>query len=189
MSSGPLPGGWLSIASPQDPRCGTRGSSTDGRVIVVDKGDTLAQASLGAHPYINAARRYSALPSQHKSIEHPVSEGEIRASTYLAQMFGLRGVLRQLLVSDVQCETIPDSNFVALSGSNYKTEDILPSRENLFCPRVSDDVNTDPPDFYLTTVGRLIRPKIVTCLRSNDIVVSLTLFFAAIWQFRQYAYR
>src|SRR5437667_8250638 len=39
MSSGALPGGWLSIASPPDPRCGTRGSSTDGKVIVVDKGD------------------------------------------------------------------------------------------------------------------------------------------------------
>jgi len=49
MSSGALPGGWLSIASPQDPQCGTRGSSTEGKVIVVDKGDTLAQASLGAH--------------------------------------------------------------------------------------------------------------------------------------------
>ncbi len=90
------------------------------------------KASLGAHPYIKVGRRYSALPSQHKSIGHPVSEGEIRASTYLALMFGLRGVLRQLLVSDVQCETIPDSNFVALSGSNYKTADILPSRENIF---------------------------------------------------------
>ena len=107
-------------------------SSTDGKVIVVDKGDTLAQASLGSHPYINAARRYSALPSQHKSIEHPVTEGEIRASTYLASMFGLRGIVRQLLVSDVQCETMPDSNFVALSGSNYTTEDVIPSRENIF---------------------------------------------------------
>jgi len=116
MSSAAFPGGWLSIASPQDPRYGTRGSSTDGKLIVVDKGDTLAQASLGAHPYI----------------EHPVSEGEIRASTYLASLFGLRGVLRQLLVSDVQRETIPDSNFVALSGSNYKTQDILPSQENIF---------------------------------------------------------
>jgi hypothetical protein len=132
MSSGPLPGGWLSIASPQDPRYGTRGSSTDGKLIVVDKGGTLAQASLGAHPYITAACRYSALPSQHKAIEHPVSEGEIRASTYLASLFGLRGVLRQLFVSDVQCETIPDSNLVALSGSDYKTQDILPSRENIF---------------------------------------------------------
>jgi hypothetical protein len=83
-------------------------------------------------PYIKVARRYSALPSQHKSIEYPVSEGEIRASTYLASMFGLRGVLRQLLVSDVQCDTIPDSNFAALSGSNYTREDILPSRENIF---------------------------------------------------------
>src|SRR5438128_10344743 len=124
MSSGPLPGGWLSIASPQDPRCGTRGSSTDGRVIVVDKGDTLAQASLGAHPYIKAARRYSALPSQHKSIEHPVSEGEIRASTYLDQMLGLRRVLRQLLVTYVQCEIILDSIFVAITSSNYTTENI-----------------------------------------------------------------
>jgi hypothetical protein len=132
MSSAAFPGGWLSIASPQDPRYGTRGSSTDGKLIVVDKGDTLAQASLGAHPYITAARRYSALPSQRKAIEHPVSEGEIRASTYLASLFGLRGVLRQLLVSDVQRETIPDSNFVALSGSNYKTQDILPSQENIF---------------------------------------------------------
>jgi hypothetical protein len=94
-------------------------------VIVVDKGDTLAQASLGAHPYTKAARRYSALPSQHKSIEHQISEGEIRASTYLASMFGLRGVLRQLLVSHVHCETISDSNFVAFSGSYYLTEDIL----------------------------------------------------------------
>ena len=132
MSSGAFPGGWLSIASPQDLRYGTRGSPTDGKLIVVDKGDTLAQASLGAHPYITAASRCSALPSQHKAIEHPVSEGEIRASTYLASLFGLRGVLRQLLVSDVQCETIPDSNLVALSGSDYKTRDILPSRENIF---------------------------------------------------------
>src|SRR5436190_15104 len=39
MSSAALPGGWLSIAAPPDPPCGTRGSSTDGKVIVVDKGD------------------------------------------------------------------------------------------------------------------------------------------------------
>jgi hypothetical protein len=120
MSSGAFPGGWLSIVSPQDPRYGRCGSSTDGKPIVVDERNMLAQASLGAHPYITAARRYSALASQHKAIEHPVSQGEIRASTYLASMFGLRGVLRQFLVSDVQFETIPDSNPVALSGSNYK---------------------------------------------------------------------
>ncbi len=47
-------------------------------------------------------------------------------------MFGLRGVFRPLLVSDVQCETILDSNFVAFGGSNYKTEDILAPRENIF---------------------------------------------------------
>ena len=96
----------------------------------------LNEASLGAYPYVKPSRKDNAPPSQYKSIEHPVSEGEIRASAYLVSLFGFRGflrpALRPLLMSDERCETILDGNFVALGGSNYKTEDILASEENIF---------------------------------------------------------
>ena len=57
-----LPKGDLDICGRGDaftlaPSAAPAALPADGKVIVVDKGDTLAQASLGAHPYIKAAHR------------------------------------------------------------------------------------------------------------------------------------
>ena len=87
------------------------------------------------HPYVKPPRRGGALPLHGTfSIEHPVSECEIRASTYIASLLGLPGVLRTSLVSDIECDPLVDSNFVSFGGpgSNYKTADILASTVNIF---------------------------------------------------------
>ena len=68
------------------------------------------------------------------SMEHPVSECEVRASTYITTLLAYPGTLRPMLMSDNDAETLLDSNFIALGGpgSNYKTEDILASPANTF---------------------------------------------------------
>ena len=88
-----------------------------------------------SHPYVKPERRGGALPLQGTySIEHPVSECEVRASTYLASLFGLRGILRTSVASDIESDQLLDSNLVSLGGpgSNYKTADILASPANIF---------------------------------------------------------
>lgn len=87
------------------------------------------------HPYVKAPRRGGAMPLVGTySIEHPVSECEVRASTYIATLLGLPGKLQTLLVSDTDASSILDSNFISFGGpgSNYKTADTLASEANIF---------------------------------------------------------
>jgi hypothetical protein len=87
------------------------------------------------HPYVKAPRRGGALPlSGTSSITYPVSECEVRASTYLTSMLSSPGNLRPLVVSDIEVDALLDRNLITLGGpgSNFKTADILASPANLF---------------------------------------------------------
>ena len=86
------------------------------------------------HPYIKPPRRGGTPLGQSYSIEHPISECEVRASTYVAALLGLPGNLRPLLVSDTETSSLLDSNFISFGGpgSNYKTADALASEANIF---------------------------------------------------------
>jgi hypothetical protein len=97
------------------------------------------------HPYLKAPRRGGAIPLQGTaSMEHPISECEVRASTYIASLLGIRGRLRPILVSDIEADSILDSNFVTVGGpgSNYKTADILSSTANVFIRMTQDRLFT-----------------------------------------------
>ncbi len=98
------------------------------------------------HPYVKPPRRDSSPLTQTYSIEHPVSECEVRASTYIAALLGLPGKLRPLLVSDVDASSLLDSNFISFGGpgSNYKTADALASDANIF-------IQMTPNGFSLST--------------------------------------
>ena len=88
-----------------------------------------------SHPYVKPHRTGGALPLQGTySIEHPVSECEVRASTYVASLFGLNGILQTSVMSDIESHEVLDANLVSLGGpgSNYKTADILASSANVF---------------------------------------------------------
>src|SRR4029077_3084330 len=63
------------------------------------------QGNLITHPYLKAPRIGRAHPLEGTySIQHPVSERDVRASTYMASLFGTRGTLRTLLVSDTEAD-------------------------------------------------------------------------------------
>jgi hypothetical protein len=89
---------------------------------------------LGTHPYIKAPQRGRAPRHESYSIEHPISECEVRGSTYIAALLGLPGNLRPMLVSDIEANSLLDINFISFGGpgSNYKTEDALSSKANIF---------------------------------------------------------
>jgi hypothetical protein len=88
------------------------------------------------YPYVKTPRRSSGQQNTNAvfSMEHPISECEVRASTYITTLLAYPGTLRPMLTSDNDAETLLDSNFIALGGprSNYKTEDILASPANTF---------------------------------------------------------
>lgn len=86
------------------------------------------------HPYIKPPRRGGAQLSEAYSIEHPISECEVRASTYISALLGFPENIRPLLVSDVEVGSLLDSNFISFGGrgSNYKTADALASEANIF---------------------------------------------------------
>jgi hypothetical protein len=85
------------------------------------------------HPYVKPPRRGQPPLNLNFSIERPVSECEVRASAYIATLLGSPGVLRPVLVSDVDVSGLLDSTFVSFGGpSNYKTVDILSSPANVF---------------------------------------------------------
>jgi hypothetical protein len=86
------------------------------------------------HPYIKPPRRGGAPLTESYSMEHPISECEVRASTYIAGLLGFPGKLRLLLVSDTEASSLLDSNFISFGGpgSNYKTADALTSDKNIF---------------------------------------------------------
>ena len=87
------------------------------------------------HPYVKVPRRGGPMPLQESySIEHPVSECEVRASTHIAGLFGQVKVRKMRLISDMTAIESNDGSFVALGGpgSNYKTADILACDSNIF---------------------------------------------------------
>lgn len=98
------------------------------------------------HPYIKPPRRGGTPLNEQYSIEHPISECEVRASSYIAALLGLSGKLRPLLVSDTEASSLLDSNFISFGGpgSNYKTEDALASEANIF-------IRMSPNSFSLLT--------------------------------------
>lgn len=98
------------------------------------------------HPYIKPPRRGGAPSGESYSIEHPISECEVRASTYIATLLGLPGNLRPLLVSDTEASFLLDCNFISFGGpgSNYKTTDALSSEANIF-------IRMSPNGFSLPT--------------------------------------
>ena len=98
------------------------------------------------HPYIKPPRRGGTPLVESYSIEHPISESEVRASTYIAALLGLSGKLRPLLVSDTEASSLLDSNFISFGdrGSNYKTADVLASKANIF-------IRMSPNGFSLPT--------------------------------------
>jgi hypothetical protein len=76
------------------------------------------------HPYVKAPRRGGAQPLAGSfSIVHPVSECEVRASTYIASLIGLPGNLHPLLVSDTEVSSILDSSFISFGGGGFKLQD------------------------------------------------------------------
>jgi hypothetical protein len=68
------------------------------------------------HPYIKPPRRGGAPLIESYSIEHPISECEVRASTYIVALLGLSGKLRPLLVSDTEASSLLDGNFISFGG-------------------------------------------------------------------------
>lgn len=85
------------------------------------------------HPYIKVPRR-NIPQGQSFSIEHPVSECEVRASVYISSLLGSFKKPQTILTSDIQVDSLLDSNFISFggSGSNFKTADILASEANIF---------------------------------------------------------
>jgi len=107
-----------------------------------------------SHPYIKKPRNIvnPRDPSSGFSMEHAISECEVRASTYLTAMLAHPGSLRPLLVSDSDVVTLLNSNFIALGGpaSNYKTEDILSSPANILLDKIFPPISptTGEPLIY-----------------------------------------
>ncbi len=105
------------------------------------KNDTVIRMTYGQfllpsqarYPYIKAPRR-GVTSNAIFSMEHPISECEVRASTYLATLLGRSGKIRPVLVSDTEADSSFDSNFINFGGiaSNYKTADTLASEANIF---------------------------------------------------------
>lgn len=110
-----------------------------------------SQNQIIPHPYVKAPRTGGALPLQGTfSIEHPISECEIRATSYITSLLSSPGNLRLLIVADIEVDDLLDSSFVSIGGpgSNYKTADILNSTANIFI-RMSHD------KFYLPSGSEL----------------------------------
>ena len=87
------------------------------------------------HPYVKKPRRGQFPTTANAfSMEHAISECEVRASTYLTAMLASPRVFKPILISDTDTEDLLDSNFIALGGpgSNYKSADILLSPANIF---------------------------------------------------------
>ncbi len=68
------------------------------------------------------------------SVSAPISECEVRASSYVSSMLASGSRQMPILMSDVDASALLDSNFLALGGvgSNYKTADIFGSNRNIF---------------------------------------------------------
>ena len=86
------------------------------------------------HPYVKPPRRGPSSQIATYSIEHPVSQCEVRAAAYIASLLGSPRSLHPMLVADTDTVSLLDGTFVAFGGpgSNYKTADILASSANDF---------------------------------------------------------
>jgi len=86
------------------------------------------------HPYVKPPRRGPPPQQASYSMEHPVSECEVRAAAYIASLLGSPQGLHPMLMADADTVTLLDSTFVSFGGpgSNYKTADILASSANIF---------------------------------------------------------
>jgi hypothetical protein len=87
------------------------------------------------HPYIKPPRLMGPMPLQGRySIEHPVSECEVRAATHIARLFGQVKAPEIRLISDITAIGGNEGSFISLGGpgSNYKTADILACDSNIF---------------------------------------------------------
>jgi len=86
------------------------------------------------HPYIKPPRRGGTTLAESYSIEHPISECEVRSSTYISALLGGAGNLKPMLIADTEASSLLDSNFISFGGpgSNYKTADALTSKANIF---------------------------------------------------------
>lgn len=94
-----------------------------------------AKGQVNPYPYVKPLRNGGALPLQGTySISHPISECEVRASTYLTRMLSSPGNTNSDIVSDADANALLDCNLFTLGGpgSNYKTADILASPSNIF---------------------------------------------------------
>jgi len=88
-----------------------------------------------SHPFVKPPRNGGALPLQGTySITHPISECEVRASSYLTSMLSSPGNTQPNVISDTDANDLLDCNLFTLGGpgSNYKTADILASPANIF---------------------------------------------------------
>jgi len=74
------------------------------------------------------------------SLSHPVSECEVRGSSYLSSLLSSSSGRLPILLSDTDASALVDSNFLCLGwvGSNYKTADIVSSPRNIFLKKVID---------------------------------------------------
>ena len=91
--------------------------------------------TLVTHPYIKPPRTGGTLPLQGTySIEHPVSECEVRGATHIARLFGQVKAPEIKLIPDIAAIGSNEGSFISLGGpgSNYKTADILACDTNLF---------------------------------------------------------
>jgi hypothetical protein len=99
--------------------------------------------SVITHPYSKAPRFGGPQPLPGAiSIQHPVSESEVRAAAYIASLIGIPAKVQTPVVSDVEVDQLLNSNFIAVGGigSNYKTADILASSANIFIQMLSNDL-------------------------------------------------
>lgn len=96
------------------------------------------------HPYIKPSRRGPPPQQSSYSMEHPVSECEVRAAAYISSLLGSPRALHPTLMADADTIGLLDGTFVSFGGpgSNYKTADILASSANGF-------INMTPSGFAL----------------------------------------
>jgi hypothetical protein len=76
------------------------------------------------------------------SISHPVSECEVRATTYLSTLLG-SFTKSAILTSDTDASAILDADFLTVGwiGGNYKSADIINSDSNFFLSFTADRFN------------------------------------------------
>jgi len=106
---------------------------------------TAANGKPVTHPYIKPPRDKGNLPLIGSySLEHPVSECEVRGATQIARLFGQAQLYRVQIIPDLDAIQSNSGSCVALGGpgSNYKTADILACKQNVFIRMKHDHFTT-----------------------------------------------